>query len=138
MSFFKKILRRKEGDSSLKKAKTKEIIEDAVVAPKPQEAKGGSRVFKKNTGVHGILRASHITEKTSVGAKENKYVFSVFPSANKIQIKHAVEAYYGVGVRAVNILNTQGKVRKRGGQVGFKPGFKKATVKLQEGQSIEI
>lgn len=86
----------------------------------------------------GILERAHITEKSSGGSKENKYVFLVGQGANGVLIKKAVEGKYGVIVRAVNILNMPGKERKRGKQVGWRPGYKKAVVTLTEGQSIEI
>ena len=80
----------------------------------------------------------HITEKSAMLGGENKYIFLVGPRANKIEVKKAVEGRYGVSVRNVNILNMPGKERRRGRQIGWKPGFKKAIVKVKEGQKIEL
>lgn len=86
----------------------------------------------------GVIRVPRITERTSMLAKENKYVFLVDSQANKVEIARAVRARYGVDIRSVNIINIPGKERRRGRQIGWKPGFKKAIVKVKEGQTIEI
>ena len=86
----------------------------------------------------GILKNTHITEKTSSAASENKYVFSVSKNADKKQIKQDVEAKFGVAVERVNVINLPDKERRRGGIRGWKPGIKKAIVKLKEGEKIEM
>lgn len=86
----------------------------------------------------GVLRSAHVTEKASHLGDENKYIFVVSPRAHKGEIGRAVESRYGVAVRSVHILNMPPKERHRGKQKGWKPGFKKAVVTVQEGQSIEI
>lgn len=65
-----------------------------------------------------------------------KYVFKVNPRAGKHEIKSAVEDYYGVGVTKVNIIKIHPKKRIHGRIVGYKQGFKKAIVTLQEGDAI--
>lgn len=86
----------------------------------------------------GVLERPHITEKTSRGTREKKYVFVVNPRVNKVDIAHAVTGRYGVEVMSVHLIRTPGKIRRRGRQEGWKPGFKKAIVTLKEGQTIEI
>ena len=86
----------------------------------------------------GVLLAARVTEKTSQLNKKNKYVFEVDRRANKPGVRRAVETRYGVGVLSVNMVNIPGKERKRGRQIGWKPGYKKAVVKLKEGQTIEL
>ena len=86
----------------------------------------------------GILLAPHITEKASQAAGHNQYVFRISERANKTDVKRAVEVKYGVDVEAVNIVNLPGKERHRGRQIGWKPGHRKAIVKVKEGQKIEI
>ena len=61
---------------------------------------------------------------------ENKYTFVVSKSANKTEIKKAVEAIFGVNVEKVNTLNYDGKVKRMGRSVGRTASFKKAVVKL--------
>lgn len=78
------------------------------------------------------------TEKSTRFEPEGKYLFLVDISANKIQIKRAVEEIYKVKVRDVNTLISAGKLRKVRYQLGKTPDFKKAIVTLKEGQKIEI
>ncbi len=80
-----------------------------------------------------------ITERAMDLKKDNKYVFKVAPSANKIEIKKAVESLYDVKVSSVNVINCIGKPKRAGRmmRMGKRPDFKKAVVKLASG-SIEI
>ena len=79
-----------------------------------------------------------VTEK-SVGLMENnKYVFKVALSANKIEIKKAVEEIFKVKVVDVNTVRVKGKEKRMGRSVGRTSDYKKAIVQLAEGDSIEI
>ena len=90
-----------------------------------------------------IIQKPIITEKSTV-LKEtsNKYVFKVDPSANKKQIKQAVEALFNVTVLDVKTAVFRGKrsvVMNRAGRFeGIKPAWKKAYVTLADSDSIEI
>lgn len=106
---------------------------------------------------HDIIIRPHLTEKTtklSYGDDRiadqdkvvRKYTFIVAPSANKIQIKHALEAIYNEGkkdndkikITNVNTLNVRGKSRRVGQRAkGKRPDFKKAVVTLAPGQMLE-
>ena len=86
----------------------------------------------------GIVQKARITEKTADANKDRKYGFLVAEHANKPQIRTAISAQYGVTVTSVHVINMPKKMRRRGRQVGYKAGFKKAMVTLAEGQSIEI
>ena len=68
----------------------------------------------------------------------NKYVFKVYPNANKIEIKKAIEGVYGVDVLSVNVIKIPKKKRRLGKVQGFKAGYSKAVVKIRDGQKIEI
>ena len=70
--------------------------------------------------------------------EKNKYVFRVARTANKRQIKIAVEEAYSVTVKKVWTINVKGKMRQLGRTTGWKPGYKKAVVELKAGQTIEI
>lgn len=85
-----------------------------------------------------ILKSPHITEKATDLSKSNWYTFKVFPDKNKIQIKRAVEKLYSVNVLAVNIVNIKRKRKRLGRFRGWKSGYKKAIVKIKEGQKIDI
>lgn len=86
----------------------------------------------------GILLTPHLTEKATHAAKTNTYVFWVSRYANKIDVARAVYDRFHVAVQSVNILTTPEKERRRGRQIGWKPGGKKAMVTLHKGQIIEI
>ncbi len=74
-----------------------------------------------------------VTERSTELMEEHKYTFVVDRNANKIDIKRAIEEIFKVKVLAVNTLNTKGKKRRLGRYpMGFRPGFKKAIIKLTE------
>jgi large subunit ribosomal protein L23 len=68
---------------------------------------------------------------------QRKYAFKVHPSANKIEIRQAVEAIYNVTVTDVNVMNRRGKKRRVRYTEGRRSNWKKAVVTLKEGDSIE-
>ncbi len=82
--------------------------------------------------VHTIL----VTEKgTEMADRHRQYTFKVAKDANKLQIRAAVEALFDVKVKAVNVLNRQGKMKRmRSAGYGKRPDWKKAIVTLAEGQ----
>lgn len=80
-----------------------------------------------------------VTEKGSrLREGGNKYLFSVVPDANKIEIKRAVQEIFNVKVRDVQTLVVHGKVKRMGAFQGKRPDWKKAIVTLEEGQSIDL
>ena len=82
------------------------------------------------TNPHDIIIRPIVTEQSMADMAENKYTFVVSKSANKTEIKKAVEAIFGVNVEKVNTLNYDGKVKRMGRSVGRTASFKKAVVKL--------
>lgn len=85
-----------------------------------------------------VLIAPHVTEKTSLAMQNhNQYVFRVRRDATKPDIKQAVELMFGVKVRAVQVVNEPGKTRRFGRTVGRTQDWKKAYVRLAEGQAID-
>ena len=82
------------------------------------------------TNPHDIIIKPIVTEQSMAAMAENKYTFVVSKSANKTEIKKAVEAIFGVNVEKVNTLNYDGKVKIMGRRVGRTASFKKAVVKL--------
>jgi large subunit ribosomal protein L23 len=80
-----------------------------------------------------------VTEKGSKLREEgNKYLFSVAPDANKIEIKRAVQEIFNVKVKDVQTLVVHGKVKRMGAFEGKRPDWKKAVVTLEKGQSIDL
>lgn len=97
---------------------------------------------KKATASSGVLVPSvlimpRISEKASRLSQSNKYVFKVQRTANKVEIKKAIESAYKVKVTQVNIVNNQGKVRNFGQRSGKTSALKKAIVTLKTGDKIE-
>ncbi len=85
-----------------------------------------------------VLIAPVVSEKSYSLIEENKYSFRVHEKAHKTQVRQAVEELFDVKVEGVNIVKVQPKPKRRGLQRGKKPGWKKAIVRLREGDRIEI
>ena len=86
-----------------------------------------------------VIRGPLITEKgTLVNELGNQVVFRVHPQANKVEIRHAVEALFKVRVEKVRTSRLLGKLRRVGRHVGRRPDWKKAYVTLAEGSRIDF
>ena len=86
-----------------------------------------------------VLKKPLITEKsTQMLAEGNWVAFRVHSKANKIQIKNAVEKIFGVTVTRVNTLVVPGKYRRFGRTIGHTKPWKKAMLRLKEGDKIEL
>jgi large subunit ribosomal protein L23 len=87
--------------------------------------------------LYTIIRRPLITEK-GLGVKETEgtLVFEVAPKATKTEVKQAVEALFKVKVAAVRTANVLGKERRRGKFSGYKPDWKKAYVRLKDGEKM--
>ena len=68
----------------------------------------------------------------------NQYAFKVDVNATKLQIKKAVEGYFSVEVENVNVVKVKGKNKRSRYRIKKRPDWKKAYVRLSEGQSIEV
>lgn len=79
-----------------------------------------------------------ITEKATMASEAGAVVFQVTKTATKPQIKEAVEAVFGVKVKAVNTVITKGKAKKFRGKPGVRSDVKKAYVSLEEGNTIDV
>lgn len=89
--------------------------------------------------VYDIIRRPIITEKSMMGVENREYVFEVQRSANKVEIKKAIETIFGVKVLSVNTINQDGKEKRQGVHVGKTSKKKKAMIKLTENsKNIEI
>jgi len=85
-----------------------------------------------------IRRPIVLTEKSNLLRGENKVIFEVSRTANKIQIRQAVEKLFNVKVTSVNTLVMRGKDRKMGREKSKMQNWKKAMVTLKEGQNIDF
>ena len=79
-----------------------------------------------------------VTEKTSDMMKDNKYPFQVAMGANKTEIRQAIEAIFNVKVVNVNTIRVLGKTKRMGKYEGKRSDYKKAIVKLAEGNTIPL
>ena len=90
-----------------------------------------------------ILKKPLLTEKVALlTEKLNRYAFKVDHRANKIQIKGAIEAMYGVSVTSVNTMKYVGKMKSRNTKAGIVTGrpakYKKAVITLKDGETIDF
>ncbi|MEG1525246.1 MAG: 50S ribosomal protein L23 [Clostridia bacterium] len=81
---------------------------------------------------YDIIKKPVLTEKSYDHLPSKTYTFEVDKSANKIEIKNAVEEVFGVKVDSVHTLNSDGKKRRQGVHVGRTASSKKAYVKLKK------
>lgn len=89
--------------------------------------------------LYAIIKKPLITERsTHLKDRYNKIIFHVDSSANKRDIKKAVERIFNVNVVSVNTINMNGKVKRFGRILGKRPDWKKAIVTLKEGEKIEV
>ncbi len=89
--------------------------------------------------LHRTIVRPLITEKSSAAYQDRgEYTFQVHPDATKPQIRSAIEQLFGVRVTDVWTSNQRGKEKRVGKTVGRRPNWKKAIVKLREGDTIEI
>ncbi|PIW92007.1 MAG: 50S ribosomal protein L23 [Candidatus Nealsonbacteria bacterium CG_4_8_14_3_um_filter_37_23] len=121
----------------------KKPIEKAGLSKETQKEKepqaGPSKVKeKKESLAWKILKSPHVTEKATDLAKGNQYIFKVWPRSNKTEIKKAIEDLYGVKVVSVKVIKVPRRRRRLGRIEGWRKGYKKAIVKLKEGQKIEV
>ena len=88
---------------------------------------------------HEVIRRPLVTEKSNIGREElNLVSFAVDPRATKPEIRQAVEQLFAVKVLDVHTARMPRKSRRVGRTIGYKPQWKKAIVKLAEGQRIEF
>jgi len=86
-----------------------------------------------------IILKPLLTEKGYDGIADKKYTFIVMKSANKTQIKLAVEKLFGVDVKSVNTVNCKGKLKRMGRNEGRRSAYKKAIVILSaDSKAIEF
>ena len=88
---------------------------------------------------HDIIRRPLITEKTSIQKEvSNQFTFEVDRTANRVEIKRAVEGIFNVKVAGVRTMQVKGKTKRRGWIVGKRRDWKKAIVTLMPGERIDF
>ena len=99
-------------------------------APKPK--------IKKTEVIYRTALYPHITEKATNLTKEDQYIFKVNNGCGKNEIKKAVEGMYGVNVVNVRVINIPRRQVRLGRNKGWKKGYRKAIVRIKQGQKIEV
>lgn len=87
---------------------------------------------------YAVIRRPLLTEKSLQGAEEGSYAFEVMMAATKADVRAAVEQIFNVRVVSVSTSIQRGKIKRMGRKRGKRPNWKKATVRLSEGQSIDF
>ena len=92
-----------------------------------------------NERLYKVVLGAHISEKATLIADEaNQIAFKVAKDATRPEIKEAIEKIYGVAVKNVTVLNVKGKMKRSWRGISKRPGWKKAYVRLEEGQDIDF
>lgn len=125
---------KKEKEKSIKKVEEKKLDEISST-PTPKK----DRVKKRDIKLAPtVLDRPQITEKATLLREEDQYIFQVFKTATKPEVKKAIEEVYGVVVEKVRIINVDRKKKRLGRTTGWKKGYKKAIVTIKKGQEIDI
>lgn len=135
-------LKKKE---DIEKAKKPEKAEKSLATEKKgakketkkKEPKEVKQVAVKKGFSFEALKSLHISEKANNLSAIDQYVFEVNDLANKTEIARAIEGMYKVNVLSVNLIRIPKKKRRLGRIEGYKKGYKKAVVKIKQGQKIE-
>jgi large subunit ribosomal protein L23 len=89
--------------------------------------------------LYSIIRAPRVSEKTArLQEVSNQYVFEVATDATKADVKSAVESLFNVTVESVNVMNVKGKNKTFRNRAGRRGDWRKAYVRLADGQSIDV
>ena len=89
--------------------------------------------------LHQVLRRPIVSEKSTNAAESGQQVvFEVLTDATKNEIKTAVESLFDVSVEGVQVINVRGKVKRFGKTPGKRTNWKKAYVRLDEGDDIDF
>jgi len=130
-----KVVEKKEESKEIKKKDSKKSDKK-----KEKAVSKVKKIVKEKIPVHHfeIIRKPHVSEKAFNLESEGKYVFVVSPSANKVEIKKAIQNLYGVVVKSVNIVKAPSKPKRFKGVPGIKSGYKKAVITLAKGSKIDV
>jgi large subunit ribosomal protein L23 len=114
---------------SLFKKKDKKEIKESAPAEK---------IVRHASSVKTVLKQPWVSERATMLASQNKYVFLVFENATKPSVREEVQRRYGVKVTAVNMVSRAGKMKRFGYKMSRRGGIKKAIVTVKAGDKIEM
>jgi len=137
--FNKKITEKKPEVSKLDKKDVIKSTDKSVATKKlPKKVAKVSNDRKGYGTAYRVLVRPIISEKATLANSISKYIFEVAVTANKIEVKKAIEEVYGVSPRAIHMINARGKFVRFGRKTGRTKNTKKAIVTLKKGDSITI
>ena len=145
LDFFKKP--KKEKKPVPPRGAAKRTRKEKSVKPKREDAQKDETkrkderapvVLKESKTAWRVLAKPHVTEKSAALTVFNQYVFRVIGNPSKPEVKRAIEEIYDVHVTHVRKITVPRKERRRGKHIGWRSGYKKAIVKLREGEKIEV
>ena len=112
---------------------------DTVVITLTRSRRSRSGWHEQQRKIFSVLRAPRVSEKTArLQELSNQYVFEVSNEATKADVKAAVEQLFDVKVEAVNVVNVKGKNKSFRNRAGRRGDWRKAYVRLADGQSIDV
>jgi len=149
MALFDFLKRKEEAEKAKEIKKTEKKVGKVKAGKKPAvktETKKTESVVEKAPAskvksvgfAYEAIKEPRISEKATYLAEKNQYIFEVSPNYNKNEIAKSVEGIYGVNVLSVNIIKIPAKKRRMGKTQGYRKAFKKAIIKIKDGQKIEI
>jgi len=125
-----------------KKVSRGDVVESkdagAAVLPKSTEQAGKNLSEEEKVALALVVKKPRVTEKTTTLQGIGVYTFNVSSTATRQQIRSAIERLYAVHVVRIHTVHIPRKKRMRGRLEGWKKGYKKAMVKIKEGQTIEM
>lgn len=124
-----------------KKAEAKDVKKPAAkkkTEKKTEAKKTEVKTSKPAMVISDVIIRPLVTEKSATLASANQYVFVVRKNANRIEVRSAIKAMYGVTPTSVNIQNQQGKRVRFGRRRGKRKDWKKAIVTLPAGKTINV
>ncbi len=98
----------------------------------------GANIKVTENQAYDLILSPMITEKSTLGAEHNQVTFRVPLTANKPEIKAAIELLFSVKVKAVNTIRQNGKTKRFQGRKGKRSDYKKAIICLEDGHSIDV
>lgn len=116
-----------------KAAAKKEDVSAETTAPAAQAKAAVVNSYASSALVH-----PHVSEKAAMLSEKGVYTFDVPVTAEKISVKKAIEALYGVKVSAVRMIRHAGKPIFRGKRPSARKAWKKAVVTLAKGQKLDL
>ena len=127
-----------KSSDSKKAGKVEKAGKAGEVSKKAPAKKATTNAANVPEGLEKLILKPFITEKSAILAHDDQYVFVVDVNANRVEIRNAVKALYGVRPLRVNIQNYAGKRVRYGRSKGKQKNWKKAIVTLPKGSKIDV